>query len=227
VEGEGDRDAIPILVKQLITDKNGWAKMFLDPDPFVVGGIPQLTKDDGRDWLRYLHAAQKRKNLGGVLLVVDGDLESIRKEHFCPGKLACRLAEWAQKVGAGKLFSVACVVARQEYESWLVACSRELAGALLSDGRQGIESNTGPPAGDLELSPRSAKDWLDKHMKEGYKPTRDQVELTRLMINHLNVLRTRNLRSFSRIEKSIQALITAFESGNHCVTPTKASDQPK
>src|SRR5260370_24951029 len=173
VEGEGDRDAAPILVKKLLDEIAAWSHVYLDDAPFVVGHVAGLTKDNGKEWLRFLKAAQKKRNLGAILLLLDGEDESIRNEKFCAGKFATRLADWARSVGAGTFFSVACVFARQEFESWVIACAEELAGKPLPDGREGIAAGTKPPESDLEQSPRNAKGWLGKRLPRGYKESVD------------------------------------------------------
>jgi hypothetical protein len=157
VEGEGDADAVPLLVKQLLTELQAWAHIALDKDkPFVVGSVGDLTKDNGKKWLRLLRAAQKKSNLGAVLLLLDGDILSVRKEAFCAARFAQRLANWSRMVGGGSLFSVACVFARAEFESWIIACAERIAGKRLADGRDGLEAGTRPPDGDLEIAPRGA-----------------------------------------------------------------------
>jgi hypothetical protein len=224
VEGEGDRDAAPILLKRLLTDIEAWAHLILDDrPPFLVGNAADLTKDNGRQWVRLLSAARKRPNLGAVLLIQDGDLGRIRREEFCAAQFGARLSAWARSAGAGKLFSVASVFACQEYESWLLGCADILAGLPLPDGRPGLNSGTRGPEGDLERSPRDAKRWLDQHMEAGYKPSRDQALLTRLMVDHLDALRGRGMRSFQRLETALQQLVTAVRTGAHVVTPESAS----
>jgi Domain of unknown function (DUF4276) len=198
VEGEGDRDAAPILVRKLLDEIAAWSHLYLDDAPFVVGHVAGLTKHNGKEWLRFLNAARKKKNLGAVLLILDGEDEPIRKEEFCTGKFAARLAGWARNVGAGTLFSVACVFARQEYESWVIACAEELAGKRLPDGREGIIAGTKPPENDVEKSPRNAKGWLGRNIPGGYKASTDQELLTRLMLDHLKAPRLREMRSFRR-----------------------------
>lgn len=220
VEGAGDRDALPLLVKQVLNELDAWRYLWLDPNPLVVKHLGGLTKSDGEKWLRYLETAKKRKLLGAVLLVLDGDVDTIRNEPFCAGRFAARLAEWSRKAGGGSLFSVACVFPRMEYESWLIACSHLLAERLLSPGnRKGVKRGTSPPEGDLETAPRDAKRWLGERMEFGYKPTRDQEPLTRHMINCLDAVRERNLRSFSRFENALSILVNAICSGNPVVSP--------
>ncbi len=93
VEGEGDREAVPFLVKRLLTDLEAWSVLFLDDKPFVVGNVAELTQHEGKDWIRLLKAARKRRNLGAVLLIQDGDLGRIRGEDFCAVRFGTRLSQ--------------------------------------------------------------------------------------------------------------------------------------
>ncbi len=219
VEGAGDRDAVPVLVKHLLTAANGWSHLFLDEQPFVVGNVAALTKGDGKELVRFLKAAAKRPNLGAVLLVQDGDLPRIRGEDFCAARFGSRMSEWAKIAGAGVGFSVATVFACQEYESWMLACVDRLAGRELPDKRPGVKPGTPSPGGDLEKSPRDAKGWLDQHLDAGCKPTRDQKLFTQLMLDHLEVIRQRPLRSFLRLENALSQLVAAAVAGTFVVTP--------
>ncbi len=113
VEGEGDRDALPVLVKQLLTELGAWPDLFLDPRPFVVGSVADLTAHNGRDWVRLLNTVRSRPKLGAVLLVQDGDLGRIRGEQFCAAQFGARLSQWARAAGAGNGFpSPSCSPAR-------------------------------------------------------------------------------------------------------------------
>ena len=227
VEGQGDRDAVPVLVKQLLTDLAAWSDLFLDEQPFVVGSIAELTADNGKGWIAKLGAARKRPKLGAVLLIQDGDLELIRKEPFCAAVFAARLADWAKQAGAGSLFSLAAVFACMEFESWMLACAECLAGAPLPDGRPGIRPGATAPAGDLELHPRNAKGWLDQQMDAGYKPTRDQQPLTQLLVRHLDAVRARGLRSFRRLENAVRLLVEAVRADAPIVSPAAPQSAQK
>ena len=180
VEGDGEADAVPTLVKRLLKEKGEWHDILLDDDPFRVGSVDKLVKADFRNWKRFLGASLKRPNVGGVLLILDGDIEKVGGKEFCAAAVAKSLAGAAMHVGAGETFSVAVVFARQEYETWLIAGVASLAGQRLPDGRL-IKPNAKAPEGDLEASPRDAKGWLRAIVDGGYKPTRDQAALTRLV----------------------------------------------
>jgi hypothetical protein len=220
VEGPGDTQAAPALVKHLLTELQAWEHVLLDNRPFEVGNVEQMTSAGDKTWLRLLRAASRRGNLGAVLLLLDGDAERVRGETFCPVTFGRRLAEWARQAGAGVGFSVACVFARMEYESWVIGCADHLAGVPLPDGRPGIKAGTSPPAGDLEEAPRDAKGWLSRHIEGGYRNTRDQLPLTQLMTEHLDALRDRQIRSFLRLDNALAEITEATRTGHHIVSPS-------
>jgi hypothetical protein len=216
VEGDGEVEAVPRLVKRLLTEQKAWDGFFLDPNAFRVGRVEKLVKHDYQEWKRKLGASLKRPNLGGVLLILDGDVEKVENVIFCARDIAKSLAREAASVGGGVTFSVAVVFARQEYESWLIAGIDSLAGRVLSDGRT-IAKNPDAPKGDLEEAPRDAKGWLNEVIEGGYKPTRDQVELTGMV--DLDVIRNRELKSFRRLESALAGLVSAIRTEKHTATP--------
>lgn len=78
VEGKGDKTAVPTLTRRVLAAAGASDVLFVDPEPFVVRGIGKLIKNDCADWHRWLAAAGKtRKNLGAVLLVLDGDADHV------------------------------------------------------------------------------------------------------------------------------------------------------
>lgn len=217
VEGDGDADAAPKLVKKILTAQNAWDVVSLDENTFRVGEFNRLLKNEYREWKRKIEACLKRPNVGGVLLLLDGDVQKVGAESFCAANVAKSLATAAKAAGGGVKCSVAVVFARQEFESWLIAGVGSLAGKRLPDGRS-IDANAQAPDGDLEEGPRDAKGWLGGVIEGGYKPTRDQAALTNLV--DLETVRARNLRSFKRLESALSDLIKAIRSGNHVVTPS-------
>jgi hypothetical protein len=179
-----------------------------------------LVKDGGKDCVRLLQAAARtRKNLGGVLLLLDGDLRRFQGQPFCARDAGYYLSERARAAGAGSLFSAASVLALQEYESWLIAGIESLAGKSLPDGRPGVRAGTTLPGGDLEVAPRGAKEWLGRRMDSGYAPTTDQEPLTRLLVEDLDPVRKQGMRPFARLEAAVKQLVDAIRSGKHVVTP--------
>lgn len=223
VEGQGDFEAVPVLVKKILTEISAWEYVTLDEAPFRMGGIENLTGRRAQKWPDRLEAAVKRHHVGGILLLLDGDRdyvladESSEKEAFCAAKVARQLAARARDVGAGSRFSVACVFAMQEYESWLLAGIDSLRGRALPDGRPGIRVSAPTPEHDTNSYPRDAKKWLGKQMPHGYKQSTDQKPLTELVT--LESIRERNPRSFQRFEHAIRKLCHAIRAGEHVVSP--------
>jgi hypothetical protein len=217
VEGDGEAEAVPALIKRLLNESDGWHDILLDPAPFRVGSVDKLVKEGFHNWKRFLQASLKRPSVGGVLLILDGDIAKVGGKAFCPVTAAGELASAAREVGAGTGFSVAIVFARQEYETWLIAGLPSLAGKRLPDGRL-IHPTAKIPHGDIEDHPRDAKGWLHTVVEGGYKPTRDQADLTRLV--DLETIRAQRLRSFQRLEAAVSSLLNAIRSNQHISSPT-------
>jgi hypothetical protein len=60
------------------------------------------------------------------------------------------------------------------------------------------------------------KKWLETHC-EAYRETRDQSVLTELL--DINIVRAKKLRSFTRLEHSIEQLLEGVAKGQHIATP--------
>lgn len=222
VEGQGDVAAAPVLLKRLLHEYNAFDNVILDEKPLRVGEYSKISKNDFGEWRRLLGAAAKRKNVGGCLLLLDGDSRmKVSGQPFCAMRAAQRLVEEARTVGAGRVFSVAVVFACMEFESWLIAGAKSLAGRQFSDGRKEVPDTIEAVPRDPESGPRDAKGWFRQLMKSGYSPTRDQVELTRLV--DLSLVRQQGMRSFRRLECAVGELVAAIRSGTHAVTPIPKS----
>jgi len=111
------------------------------------------------------------------------------------------------------MLSLSVVFACSEFETWLVAGAESFAGRKLSDGRLALSHNARFPAGDPESH---GKRWLEQHCPN-YRPARDQISLTELL--DFQVVRSRRLRSFQRLEHAIEQLLEAAASGSHVSTP--------
>jgi hypothetical protein len=208
VEGQGDVKAAPSLVgdllNQLPADLQG--QLFLDNAPIRAGSVHQVTGRRQPNFLRHLGIAAKRPKLGAVLLLLDGDAESVEGQAFCAVHVARTIAQRAAEAGAGTMFSFAAVFLRQEYESLLIAVADQLPGL-----RPGVAV---PPA--PEEAPRDAKGWLHENLTDGYKPTDRQLELTRAVRDWTAI---RMLRCFQRLEHALTNLAAATASGRHIVSP--------
>lgn len=220
VEGDGDAQAAPVLLKRLLADCNAFDVVTLDPDPLRVGEYGKISSDDFANWRRFLQVAAKRRQLGECLLILDADsLTNVRGQPFCAMQAAYLLADQARTVGGGSLFSVAIVFACMEFESWLIAGAPTLAGKAFTDGRRELPEKIEEVPPDPESAPRDAKDWFRRIMTTRYKPTRDQAELTRLV--DLDAIRQRAPRSFVRLEHAVRELVEAVRRDDHRVSPSR------
>ena len=96
---------------------------------------------------------------------------------------------------------MAVVLARREYEEWLVASLASIAPrtALLPTALR----RDYPPE-----SKRDVKGWLGDHMEGAYKPALHQPEFTRLLDP---ALASAECRSFRRLETALAALLALAE----------------
>jgi hypothetical protein len=215
VEGEGDRTAVPLLFKRILSDLSLWnpARFFLDEvNSRVVGDLSCLSGKHTDRWRKYLLAATKQPGTSGILVVLDGDIKLPGKQQFCAYEAARELSDAARQVGAGESFSLATVVATMEYESWLIAGIESLYR------QRGVPGNPNAVVPqDIEAAPRDAKGWLRGALR-GYSPIRDQTELTASV--DLNEIRSRQLRSFRRLENAARQLSEALSLGRHICTPS-------
>ncbi len=187
--------------------------MAIDPEAFRVGQINKLCKTGFCDWHNKLKAALKRPNVGGILLPLDGDVDLKNREPFCAMTVARELAIEARSVGGGVTFSVACVIACLEFESWLIAAAPGMKP--LPNGRELKLPEQLPK--NPETAPRAAKAWLNNVVSGGYRETLDQSLLTKAV--DLDFLRSANLRSFRRFENAVAELVSAIRTGIHVASP--------
>lgn len=220
VEGDGDREAAPTLIRHFITQHNAWQWLDLDPAPAVkVGHVVGLLRAREPSWPRLLQSTIRSHRPSGILLLLDGDVDLPKKEILCPGRLSRELCQVAREAGGGKMFSFAAVFALQEYESWLIAGVESLRGRALHDGRPGIRADAAAPERDLEGAPRDAKRWLKQHSACGYNSTTEQEPLTRLLLERPFPTRLAAMPSFQRLQRAVSRLIEGMRTGNHVLSP--------
>jgi hypothetical protein len=186
VEGHGEVDAVPELLRRLVADA-------AYPDIRVLKAIrshrADLAKQDSLD--KVIQVA-RTKNPDAILILLDGD------DTTCPGTLAQQLRTWARMSSAPIECEV--VVAQREYEAWFLGSIDSLRG------KQGI-SNDAEPESTPE-TPRDAKGKLESKMCSGrfYVERTDQVALTA-------VFETRSAyqscRSFRKLVRTFGALAEA------------------
>lgn len=193
VEGDGDQAAAPLLLRKLLnrTHRADWHV----PQPIKVGELPRLRKVMAK---RAAEVGIKARagTCHAVLVLLDLD-----DAAACPVAEARALA--AELTTYRLPVPVAVVLARREYEEWLVASLPSIAPrtALLPDGLR----RDYPPEGK-----RDVKGWLQDHMEGSYRPPTHQPEFTRLLDP---ALVTAECRSFRRLETALADLLAQAAAG--------------
>ena len=213
-EGQGGIQSTKTLVCKLLERFHGYDCLFVDEDVFRLGGLTALINRNGEeDWVNKVKAACKRGNIGAMLLVLDGDFSgktfttSKGKQPFCSKTYAALLAEKAREAGAGKLFSLGVVLARAEFESWLIAGCSELNAYCQSHETSDF----------LENSMKGAKGWISHRTQKAYKPTRHQDEWASKL--DLDAPLLIGMRSFRRMKHALEQLVQSVRDGHPICTP--------
>jgi hypothetical protein len=212
VEGDYDGEPICNIVSRVIGERcpNAAGSVFVDGKTLRVGEIPKLSGRNQPQWLRVLNIARQRRDVGGILTVLDGDAGAFEGRPFCAASVARTLADRAKHAGAGVNYSLAVVVLCQEFESLLIAAAHQLPGF-----------NGQALPGNIEAAPRSAKGWLRKNLAGGYKEQADQLRLTQAVTDWTPV--RDQMRCFQRLENAVVQLVQAVDSGRHVTTPVPPS----
>lgn len=183
VEGRGEHDAVPLLLRRIVT--------WLDPTREVVVAPPhrlpkgRLVKD--HEIKRAVELAARKVGAGGpILVLLDAD-----DDAACV--LGPKLLSWATAARSDRPISV--VVAVREYEAWFLAAARSLSG------QRGLPHDMAAPA-DPERH-HSPKRWLDERMPSGYSETLDQPALTGAM----DLQQARRAPSFDKLIRDVARLL--------------------
>ncbi len=189
VEGYGEVQAVPVLLRRLIHDVAGCNEI-------QVGRPIKRTQAQ-------LHSAQgvqaavelalASEECGGVLVLFD-------EEDGCPVDRAREVRAWALQAARGKPCDV--VVAHREYETWFLAALESLRG------RRGVRDDAVSPA--TPESKRDAKGELEAWMprERGYSETLDQAALSAAL--DLATVHRRS-RSFRKLVKAVGQLMNDME----------------
>jgi hypothetical protein len=161
VEGHGEVQAVPVLLRRLAADATPTAQLHLNPALRVKAG--SFVNDD--DYFnKYVElAALKAKTWPNscVLILLDC-------EDDCPDELGPKLLEKA-KAGRPDV-TIIVILAYREYETWFLAAAHSLRGVC------GLPADLDPPD-DPELF-RNAKGWLSAKMNLRYNESDHQPRLT-------------------------------------------------
>lgn len=155
VEGHSEAHAIPAFIRRILGEMG--ARGF-ESDRAIRENRQRLVKPDL--FVNRLRMAQGREYCAGILLLLDAD-----DDATCI--IGPRLLKTARDQGVETPCRV--VVAVREIEAWLIAGIESLGGV------RGVPEDLGPPENVESI--RGAKEWLDRRMRTGYKPTIDLLPL--------------------------------------------------
>jgi hypothetical protein len=192
VEGHGDIDAVPVVVRRIAQEFNPSLAIYLNH----VFRVPRSRLIKESELERAVEFAARRVGLtGGILIVLDADDE-------CPATLGPELLRRARQVRPG--LPIRVVLAKREFEAWFLAAAESL------QGRRGLSQTLQGPS-DPE-SVRGAKEWLTARMagERHYVETLDQSALAAVF----DFTRARRAQSFDKFFRDVLALLQSFHEGS-------------
>lgn len=187
VEGHGEVEALPVLLRRLLDEAKAWTVPIGKP---ILQQRNTLVRKPSL--VRAVDIARRQRACGAILIVFDGDED-------CPKELGPKVQGWATAAAAGLPCEV--VLPHREYEAWFLAAIESLRTHAL------IRTDAAPHP-DPER-PRGAKERLRERVAEGvaYSPTAHQARLSAsLSLEHAY----RRSRSFRKLTTSFGSLLAAM-----------------
>lgn len=186
VEGQGDMQAAPVLIRRIV-EHHGHNNVTVLP-PHKRGDLPKIKAN----FNNYFKIAIKEK--AAIIWIIDFDCSTCN----CVAEEAEQLYKKANDIHAGWPFKVAFMV--KEFETLFLA-EPEATRKVLKEIPKAVLFPKDPE------TIRGAKEWLSRSMPSGYayKETVHQVKLAAAV--DLDNLRLSSA-SFRHLEKSVLALIT-------------------
>lgn len=188
VEGRGEEEALPVLLRRLRDEARAWAVEISRPirqNRSVLTSEPGVTKA--------VQLARHQQACEAILIVFDGDQD-------CPAELGPKVREWAVAAAGGVPCEV--VLPHREYEAWFLATIESLRTHDL------IRNDAAPHP--FPEQPRGAKAALRERMagRRQYLETSHQARLSAsLSLGDAY----RGSRSFKKLTTSFGALLKAMD----------------
>ena len=185
VEGHGDVEAFPILLRRLLWRAEAWSVCVGRP---IRWSRARLASKNG-----VMEAVElaRIQDCHAILVLFDGDDD-------CPAELGPAVQSWASEAARGIPCEVC--IAHREYEAWFLATADSLRG------HRSVRTDATPhPSPD---DPRGAKRELERRMKRGdYKETIHQPAFSDMFcLSHA----FRRSRSFRKLVESVGSLLSAM-----------------
>lgn len=177
VEGHGEVESLPILVRRVSSELHGTTKS-LPQSNMMRLPRSKLLRDDGIE--NAVKAASiKLGNLGDILILLDSDDDA-------PEELEAHINFRAKSVAPH--MNVNGIVAVREYEAWIIHSVESLRG------KRGLPNDISPP--DNPDIIRGAKEWLSSRMEgHTYSETADCAAFTAQM----DLIMAMNSASFKKL----------------------------
>jgi hypothetical protein len=157
VEGQGEEQAVPVLLRRLIPELG----CFVSIGKPIRQRRTEIVREG--DFKRALQLAQLKPGILAILVLFDADDD-------CARNLIPKMRDWAAE--AAPNVPCAIVMARREYEAWFLAALESLRG------QRGISEDA--YYSQEPEQKRGAKDSLSEFMPRNtlYSPSADQAALS-------------------------------------------------
>lgn len=192
LEGFGDREAVPFLIREIFTQQNVFDFNPLS-NPIINQNAPKLLAAGQLE--RMIGYAQKRDG-DSILIILDADKD-------CPVNIARDFFQRLSNMELGK--KTGLIIFNSEFEVLFLYCLDLIAGKY----DYGWELGDWDPLTNFE-DVAGAKGLITRHMKPGksYKETRDQAKFVSVL--DFDRLRERS-RCFRHLESTLNWLAGAGE----------------
>ena len=187
VEGDGEVQAVPLLLRRLAHSLGSWEVECLRPAPLARAKIPREP-----DLKKHIELQARRTGPGGIIVIL------LDADDDCPANLGPKLTSWAYEQRPDRRFVVSVIP--REFEAWFLASADSLRG------QRGLSPMLSPPTKDPETI-RDAKGWLSATMPRRYRPTLDQAPLAACF----DLQAARSCPSFERFVQRFAAALQCDE----------------
>jgi len=189
VEGHGECEAVPILVRRIAERLD--PSLVIAVHPVIRMSASKLVKEGEIERAVEL-AARKNGGQGGIFILLDCD-------DRCPAEEGPKLLRRA--VNARKNLPISVVFAKREFEAWFLAAAESLRG------QRALPSDLAGPADPEAIW--GAKEWLGERMSRphGYAEASDQPALTAVF----DINAARRADSFDKCHREVLRLISLLK----------------
>ncbi len=188
VEGHGDVEAVPILIRRVAT--NLYPELTISTYPTRVPRT-KLVKVDSLERTIELTVRRIGKQ-GAIFIILDSDDD-------CPAELGPELLQQVVKIRSDLPISV--VLAKCEFEAWFLAAAESLRG------QRGLKNDLQSPSNPEGI--RDAKGWLSRQMEDNrtYDERNDQPAFAA----RFDFEQARNADSFDKCYRDIVRLLCELQ----------------